>query len=166
MRKVKFIIVGIILTLFNFLIYTFFARVIFSSNDLLWLDSIVAYLLTTFLAYFMHCKITWKDRHPTKTGIVGFFFWNIVTAIAISPFFTWFFTLFKSLYEFLFNFSSMLSLPFDYNFIESTFVFCFTTLITMILNYLFYDRLVFDTPPKWLKNLAKHLSRSKKPSVK
>ena len=162
MRKLKFAIVGIILALFNFLIYTFLARVVFNSNDLLWLDSFIAYFLATFLAYFMHSKITWKDRHPTKTGIVGFFFWNFVTALLISPFFTWLFALIKPLYEFLFNLSSTLTLPFDYNFIESTFVFCLTTAVTMVLNYLFYDRLVFSAPPKWLENLTKKLSKIKK----
>lgn len=162
MRKLKFAIVGIVLSLFNFLVYTFLARVVFNSNDLLWLDSIIAYLFATFLAYYLHSKITWKDRHPTKTGIVGFFFWNLITSIIISPFFTWLFTLIKPLYEFLFHLSSTLNFPFDYNFIESTFVFCLTTAVTMILNYLFYDRLVFSAPPKWLENLTKKLSKIKK----
>jgi putative flippase GtrA len=157
MRKLKFVIIGTILAIFNFLIYTFLARVIFNSNELLWLDSIIAYILATFLAYFLHSRITWKDRHPTKTGIVGFFFWNFFTALLISPFFTWLFTLIKPLYEFIFSISLALSLPFDYNFIESTSVFCLTSLITMILNYLFYDRLVFNAPPKWLEKLTQKI---------
>lgn len=142
-RAGKFTIIGIVLTLFNFCIYTFFARVIFNSNELLWLDSIIAYILATVLAYILHSRITWRERHPTKHGIIMFFLWNIITAIIISPLFTWFFGLFKPLYEFLFNLSSSISLPFDYNFIESTTIFCLTTCVTMILNYLFYDKLVF-----------------------
>ena len=139
----KFTIIGIILTLFNFGIYTFFARVIFNNNDLLWVISIISYALATVLAYILHSKITWKERPVTKHGIFMFFVWNGVTAIAISPFFTWLFSLIKPLYEFIFKISTFLHLPFDYNFIESTTIFCLVGAITMILNYLFYDKLVF-----------------------
>ena len=142
-RVGKFTIIGIILTIFNFLIYTFLARVIFNGNDLLWLISIISYTLATILAYVLHSKITWKERPVTKHGILMFFIWNGVTAIAISPLFTWLFSLIKPLYKSLFNFSNLLHLPFDYNFIESTTIFCLVGAITMILNYLFYDRLVF-----------------------
>ena len=142
-RAGKFTIIGIILTLFNFCIYTFLARVIFNSNELLWLDSIISYILATVLAYILHSRITWRERQPDKHGIFMFFLWNIITAVIISPFFTWFFGLLKPLYEFIFNITSSINLPFDYNFIESTTIFIFTTCVTMILNYLFYDKLVF-----------------------
>lgn len=144
-RVGKFAVIGIILALFNFLVYTFLARVIMNTNELLWVDSIIAYLLATILAYILHSKITWKERQPTKSGILKFFLWNGITAIIISPFFTWLFQRLTFVYEFLFNISSSINLPFDYNFIESTFVFIFTTCVTMVLNYLFYDKLVFGT---------------------
>lgn len=143
-RVGKFAIVGIALALFNFIIYTFLARIIFNNNELLWLDSIISYILATILAYILHSKITWKERKVTKHGIVMFFIWNGVTAIAISPFFTWLFGFITPIYELAFNISSSIHLPFDYNFIESTGIFCFTTAVTMVLNYLFYDKLVFD----------------------
>lgn len=72
-----------------------------------------------------------------------FFFWNGVCAVIISPLLTWLFSLMTPIYEFLFTLSKAIFLPFDYNFIESTFIFIFTTCVTMVLNYLFYDRLVF-----------------------
>ena len=139
----KFAIIGIILALFNFLIYTLLARVIMNTNELLWFDSIIAYCLSAILAYILHSKITWKERGPTKSGIINFFLWNGAMAIIISPFFTWFFQQITPLYQFVFNISSNINLPFDYNFIESTGVFILTTCVTMILNYLFYDKLVF-----------------------
>ena len=142
-RTGKFAIIGIILALFNFLIYTFLARVVFKNNDFLWFNSIVAYILATFLAYFLHSRITWKERTPTKPGIVMFFVWNFVTALAISPFFTIFFKLMTPLYQFAHGITSAIGLPFDYNFVESTGVFCLTTLVTMVFNFLFYDKLVF-----------------------
>lgn len=148
-RVGKFAIIGVILALFNFTIYTFLARVIFNSNELLWLDSIISYTLATILAYFLHSKITWQERPVTKRGIVMFFFWNGITAIAISPLFTWLFGFITPVYEFTHNIFNTLHIPFDYNFVESTGIFCFTTAVTMVLNYFFYDKLVFgDQEPK------------------
>ena len=140
-----FAIIGIILALFNFIIYTFLARVVMNTNELLWLDSIIAYILATILAYFLHSKITWKERYPGKSGIVKFFVWGIIVGVIVSPFFTWLFQLIAPLYKAIFNLSISLNLPLDYNFIESTSIFILTTCVTMILNYLFYDKLVFGS---------------------
>ena len=73
-----------------------------------------------------------------------FFIWNGITALIISPFFTWIFGHFTLLYQFAHGISSFLHLPFDYNFVESTGVFCLTTAVTMTLNFFFYDRIVFS----------------------
>ena len=141
-RAGKFVVIGIILTLFNFIIYTILARLI-NNNDYLWLDTIVSYIFATFLGYILHSKITWQERNPGKTSIIKFFLWNFLTALAISPFLTWLFKFLTPFYEFIHQFSTNLHLPFDYNFIESTTIFCLVTIITMLLNYLFYDKLVF-----------------------
>ena len=143
LRIGKFAIIGAILALFNFAIYTFLARIIFNSNELLWFDSIISYALATILAYILHSRITWKERHITKRGIIMFFLWNGITAIAISPFFTWLFGFITPVYQFAHQIFTNLHIPFDYNFVESTGIFCFTTAVTMILNYVFYDKLVF-----------------------
>lgn len=161
-RTGKFIIIGTILALFNFCIYTFLARVIFNSNELLWLDSIISYTLATILAYILHSRITWRERRPTRHGVLMFFVWNLITAFAISPFFTWFFGLIKPFYEFLFNISTALNLPFDYDFIESTTIFCLTTGVTMILNFLFYDKLVFGQEGKEHGNIKPEPKEPKK----
>lgn len=142
-RSFIFAIVGIILALFNFLIYTFLARVVFNNNELLWIDSIISYALATILAFFLHSKITWKERAVTKRGILMFFIWNGVTAILISPFFTWLFGFLTPVYQFIHQICTNLNIPFDYEFVESTGIFCLTTCVTLIFNYLFYDRLVF-----------------------
>lgn len=142
-RVGKFLIIGIILTIFNFIVYTLLARLVIKNNDYLWIATMVAYILATILAFFLHSNITWKERHPSKTGIINFFIWNLVTALAISPFLTWTFKFFTPLYQFIFSITNALHFPFDYEFIESTTIFIFATIVTMILNYLFYDKLVF-----------------------
>ncbi len=162
-RVGKFAIVGATLALFNYLVYELLARLVFNNNELLWLDSIIAYLAATTLAFIMHSRITWKERHVTGHGIAMFFLWNGITAIIISPIFTWLFTNITPVYDFAHSISSALSLPFDYEFIQSTGVFGFTTAVTMVLNYYFYDRLVFDDT-YLSRTFAKLKSRLHKPT--
>ena len=155
-RVGKFAIIGIILALFNFLIYTFLARVINGNNELLWLDSMLSYLLATILAYILHSKITWKERSPGQSGIIKFFLWNFITALLISPFFTWLFGFLKPFYSSVHQLCINLNIPFDYNFVESTCIFCLTTAVTMVLNYLFYDKLVFGSSKIIPKTYSDH----------
>ena len=164
-RVGKFIIIGIILTVFNFLVYTFIARVILMNNDLLWLDSMVSYALATVLAYILHSKITWQERHVTKTGILMFFLWNGITAFLISPFFTWLFGFLTPLYQSIHQLCTNLNLPFDYNFVESTGIYLLVTIVTLILNYFFYDKLVFGTSKKSYFAKEKTYSKEKHPKI-
>lgn len=138
----RYLIIGIILTVFNFGLYTLLARII-NNNDLLWLSTLISTLITTVLAYILHSRVTWKERSPGKLGIYKFFIWNLIAAIAVGPFLTWVFSLITPVYEFAFNISNAIHLPFDYDFIQSTGAFGFTTVITMILNFLFYDKFIF-----------------------
>ena len=141
-RTGKYVIVGTTLTLFNFGLYTLIARLI-DDNNYLWISTLISTTITTILAYILHSKITWKERNPGRSGIYKFFIWNALCAIAIGPFFTWAFTFITPLYEFAYNISTAIHLPFDYDFVQSTGVFVLVSILTMILNYLFYDRLVF-----------------------
>ena len=139
----KYIIIGLTLAASNFLVYTLMAHLIFKNNDLLWIASIISYLFATFLGYFLHSRITWKERTTTKRSIIIFFAWNFLTALAISPFFTWLFSLIAPVYQFAYQISSNLHLPFTYEFVESTGIFGFTAVVTTIMNYLVYDKLTF-----------------------
>jgi putative flippase GtrA len=138
----RYLIIGIILTVFNYILYTILARII-NNNNILWVSTLISTTFTIFLAYILHSRITWKERDPGKLGVYKFFIWNIIIAVAISPFLTWVFSLITPLYEFAYNISSAIHLPFDYDFVQSTGAFVLTTIITMILNFLFYDKFVF-----------------------
>ena len=106
-------------------------------------SSFIASAFTTILAYILHSKITWKERNPGKTGIYKFLIWNLLLTIAINPGFTQLFSLFTPLYELAFNIFQAIHIPFSYEFIQSTGAFVLTAIVTMILNFLFYDRFVF-----------------------
>ncbi len=140
----RYALVGITITIFNFSLYTVLARFVIKNNSLLWLATLISTTISTFLAFILHSNITWKERDPGKIGIYKFFIWNLTMAIAIGPFLTWIFSLLKPIYDFAYGISSAIHLPFDYDFVQSTGTFVLAALITMILNFLFYDRFVFS----------------------
>lgn len=139
----RYLIIGISLTLFNYGLYTIIANLIINNNDLLWLSSFIAAFFTTILAYILHSKITWKEREITKSAIYKFFIWNAILTFAINPGFTQLFSLITPLYEFAHNICQNLHLNFSYEFVQSTGAFVLTGIVTMIMNFLLYDRFVF-----------------------
>ena len=142
-HAIRYFFVGVTLTIINYLLYTVLSNFIITNLDLLWLSSLISVTITSFIAYFLHTHITWKERKVSKTSIYKFFIWNALLAFAISPAFTQLFSLFTPLYELGYNISSTIHLPFNYDFILTTGAFVLTTITTMILNFLFYDRFVF-----------------------
>ena len=138
----RYLVVGSILTIFNFGFYTILARIV-NNNNLLWLSTLISTFFTVFLGYLLHSRITWKERDPGKLGVYKFFIWNFLFAFAIGPFCTWIFSLIKPLYDFTFGISSAMHLPFDYDFVQSTGAFVLTAIVTMIINFIFYDKFIF-----------------------
>lgn len=149
----RYLLVGITIAAFNYLVYQLIARFLIKNSDLLWLSNLIATTLAVIVAYILHSRITWKERNPGKAGIIRFFIWNAAIALAISPGLTWFFGLFHPVYDFAHHLTTNLGLPFDHDFVESTGIFVFANIVIMIINFLFYDKFVFGkskskTPPK------------------
>lgn len=142
-HAVRYFFVGVAVTLFNYLLYTLLSNVIINNNDLLWLSSFIATAITTVVAYIAHSKITWKERDITKHSIIRFFIWNALLTFAIIPVLTQLFSFITPLYQFAFNIFQSLHIPFSYDFTLTTGAFVLTTIIVMILNFLFYDKFVF-----------------------
>lgn len=160
-------IVGIAITIFNFAFYSFLANLIINNNDLLWLSTFISTLITTIVAYILHSKITWKDRVVTKSSIYRFLIWNLIMAIAINPILTQLFSFITPLYDLAFNISTTISLPFTYEFVQSTGAFVLTAIITMILNFLFYDKFVFGntTQPLEPSNKLSKNAKNQEPII-
>lgn len=140
----RYFFVGIGITAFNYILYAIIANLIVKNNDLLWLSDLIATTVTVIVAYISHSKITWKERNVTKASIIRFFIWNAMLAIIISPSLTQFFSIFTPLYEFAYNITSAINLPFSYEFVLTTGAFVLTSVVIMILNFLFYDKFVFQ----------------------
>ena len=139
----RYFFVGVAVTLFNYGLYAVLANLVIKNNDLLWLSNFIATTVTTIVAYIAHSKITWKERHVTKHSIIRFFIWNALLAVFIGPGFVQLFSLLTPLYEFAYNICVAIHLPFSYEFVLTTGAFVLTSIVTMILNFLFYDKFVF-----------------------
>lgn len=139
----RFVLIGIAITIFNFVFYTLLVNVIFKDNNFLWLAILISTTVSTFVAYSLHSRITWKERPITKTAIHKFFIWNLLAAFVLNPILTQLFSLITPLYQLGFNISESIHLPLSFDDIQSTGAFVLTSCVTMILNFLFYDKFVF-----------------------
>lgn len=144
----RYLVIGITLAAFNYILFMILSNVIINNNDLLWLSSLISTIITTFLAYILHSKITWKERPITKLAKYKFFIWNLILAFAIGPFFTQLFSLITPLYEFAFHIFEAIHIPFSYEFTLTTGTFILTAIVTTILNFFFYDKFVFSKAKK------------------
>ena len=140
----KFIGVGVACTIIDYVVYSLVVMLFFGGNtDQAWLATIISGIVATFAAYELHSHITWKTSDPGKYGIIKFFAWNALLVAAIRPALTFIFGLLTGFYQFAFMISDGINLPFSYEFVESTGIFVLMTVVTMILNFLFYNRIVF-----------------------
>ena len=144
----RYLIIGTLLALFNYGLYTVLSNYIINNNDLIWLSSFIATAVTTVLAYILHSRITWKERPISKTAIYKFFIWNIMLTVAIYPLLTQLFSYITPLYDFAYSVTSALHIPFTYEFVLTTGAFVLTTIITTLMNYFLYDRFVFGKSKK------------------
>ena len=139
----RYLIIGILVTGFNYALFAILSNLIIKNNNLIWLSNFIATAITTIVAYFAHSRITWKERTVTKHSIIRFFIWNAIITVAIAPGFTQLFSLLTPLYEFIYNITSAIHLPFSYEFILTTGAFVLNSIVIMVLNFLFYDKFVF-----------------------
>lgn len=147
-HAIRYFIVGVSLVVFQYIIYTILSNLIIKNNDFLWLSNFIASFITAILAYILHSKITWKEREVKQTAIYKFFIWNAILVFAINPGFTQLFSLLSPIYNLAYDIFQNLHIGFDYDFVQSTGAFVFTGIVTMIINFLFYDRFVFGKSKK------------------
>lgn len=143
-KLLKFFLVGCVNTLSDFILYNLFLKLVFGgNNDLSWLAILCAGAISIFITYFLHKNITWKERNPGKFGIVKFFIWGEFSALALKPFFSFIYTPLTGLYQFAFGICQWLHLPFDYSFVESTGIYVLAVVSNAVLNFFFYEKIVF-----------------------
>lgn len=147
-RASRYFVVGLLLTVFNYGLYTVLANFIIKNNDFIWASTLISTFITTIVAYISHSKITWKEREITKTAIYKFFIWNFIYAFLLAPVVTQLFSFITIVYDFAYDICQNIGIGFTYGFIQSTGAFIFTGIVTMIINFLFYDKFVFGKTKK------------------
>ena len=137
----KFALVGISVSIFDFVVYSIAAGVFFSNA--LWIATAISGVLATTLTYILHSNITWKAKDPGKFGVIKFFIWNGIAVLIIRPILAFLLEKLDGLYQFALGICNGIGLPFDYNFVKNTGVWVLSVLVVMVLNFLVYDRLIF-----------------------
>lgn len=141
-RVFKYIGVGVTATLIDFAVYTLMMIIFNQTASLRPVAQMTAGIVSTISAYLMHSRITWKARDPGRRGVAMFFIWNALTILVIRNFLFGILGSWAGIYQFAYMLFSWI---FSYEFVESTGVYILVTVITMTLNYLVYDKLVFSS---------------------
>lgn len=143
-QKGRYLIFGILNTGVNYGMYEALALLVFTAENQLWLATLISGFISIFVGYYLHSKFTWKDRKVGKKELGKFFIWNVIMNLAVRPALTWFFGLFGFLYKFAFDICQGIGIGFSYEFVESTGNYVLMTAVVMIINFLVYDKFVFD----------------------
>lgn len=138
----RFFWVGTALTLFDYAIYEALELTLFQGENA-GMASVISGTVATVAAFFAHSRITWKARKVGKPEIIKFFAWNALTMWVIRPLLTRGAEFLEPLYQFTYGISGFLRLPFNLEFVRTTGIFVICTAVIMILNFLFYEKLVF-----------------------
>lgn len=139
-RVFKYIGVGVTATLVDFAVYTTLVAMFQHEASLRGVAQTIAGVVSTIAAYFMHSRITWKEHDPGQRGVAMFFLWNALTVLVIRNALFKVFGAWTGVYQVAYD---LLSWAFDYDAVETLGIYGLTTVVTMTLNYLVYDRLVF-----------------------
>lgn len=146
LKLIKFASVGFTSAAIDYAIYEVIVLLFFKGNiDMAGVSAIISGITSTFVAYFLHSRITWKTRDPGKYGIIKFFIWNILVVVFLRPFLTFFFGLFTGVHQFVYVVVGWIPLFSSFNFVQTTTIYVLMTLVTMTLNFIFYEKIVFGS---------------------
>ena len=160
-RLFRFAGAGIVITIFDYILYTSVMFFIFRNNtNLIACATIVSGTASTFVAYALHSHYTWRERDPGKYGILKFFIWNIIAVSLIRPIISSYFEQWDWLFEFAHQISSGIGLPFTYEFIVSTGAYLIMITVLTVLNYVVYTKLVFNKERKVLTAIYKRRAKT------
>ena len=142
-KVVRYFISGVAATLVDYGIYEILVMLIFKSTDTVGIAASIAGIIGVLVAYTLHKNITWRDRDPGQYGVIKFVAWNIAIMVGFRPLLAIALTWLTGLYELGFGVCQWIGLPFTYDFVMSTGVYVLMTAVTAVLNFIFYERVVF-----------------------
>ena len=142
-RVWKYFWVGVTVTLTDYVLHELLILLVFKNVELEWLALMISGVVAMMVGFVLHNRITWKERNPGKWGPLKFIAWNSFVMFLLRPWLSSVFALFTGLYQFAFGICQWLHLPFSYDFVYSTGIYGLCICVTMILNFLVYERLIF-----------------------
>lgn len=142
-KVITFITVGFTGTLVDFLVYSVLNRLIFTREDQLVFSGLCAGCVAMIVNFFLHKNFTWKDRTITPKTAPLFFLWNISIVLILRPVLINLFGYLDFFYNICYNINTGLSLPFSFSFIRNTGIYGFMTVVTMLVNFFGYEKIVF-----------------------
>ena len=145
-RVGTFLWVGILLTVIDFAIYELLTILIFKDTSQASIASAITGVISTCFGYLMHSRITWKEREVSKFNVIKFFIWNLLVFVALRPLLIWLFGMLGGLYDFAYELLKWTG--FSREFVANTGAYVLTTIVTMTINFICYDKIVFGKKPK------------------
>lgn len=150
--KVVYVMVGVTVTLINYVMYLTLAP-IFGDSD--WRTVAGAGFIAVITALILHSRLTWRKRQTSRLAVVEFLVYNLFLITVLQPALMWFFnqSFWNWLYDFAFWLTDWVGWPVE--FVRRTGIFGLTAAITMVVNFLVYDRIVFSKKLSALSHLEK-----------
>ena len=134
-----FALVGVANTLFDYVLFMIFAS--FLNNVL---ASVISATFAMILAFFLHSKFTWGDRKTSRSSMVQFLVVTAIVMWGIRPFIIWGLTAASSGFmEPLYGFAHFVLRFLSYDFVVRTGIFAIATLVTLTINYIIYNKVIF-----------------------
>ncbi|MCL1876635.1 GtrA family protein [Candidatus Saccharibacteria bacterium] len=138
--KAVYVAVGVFVTLVNYVMYLILAP-IFVENA--WFAVAGSGFVAVITGLVLHSHLTWRNRDNTKSTAVKFLIYNLILITTLQPMLEWFFK--QSFWNWLYDFAFWLTawVGWSADFVRRTGVFGLMACVTMIVNFLVYDRIVF-----------------------
>ena len=135
-----FALVGVANTLFDYILFMIFAQ--FFNNVV---ASVISAAFAMVVAFFLHKKFTWGDRATSRSSMIQFLAFTAAVMWGLRPLLIWGLTAASTGFmEPLYGLAHFILRFLPYNFVVQTGIFAIATLVTLTVNYLLYNKVVFN----------------------
>lgn len=134
-----FAIVGVLNTIFDYVLFMIFAG--FLSNVL---ASMASATFAMVVSFFLHKRFTWGDRKTSRSSMIQFIAVTALVMWGIRPVVIWGLTAASTGFmEPLYGFAHFILGFLSYDFVVKTGIFAIATLVTLTVNYIVYNKIIF-----------------------
>lgn len=147
-KLVRYLVSGVTATVVDYGVYELLVLLVFRSANGAAASASIAGVIGIFVAYFLHSRLTWREREPGRFGVAKFVLWNLAVMVGLRPILVTMLGWMGWLYDWVYSVCGWMGVGFSHDFVTSTGIYILMTMITAVLNFLFYDRVVFGKKDK------------------